>query len=103
MGDFNVNSEIMLCRFDEIPTIASVSIDTSYPWESDDKHCHRSVCGFGIMDIGGSGGCFQNVAVFIRYYVAFYALYLLIAVNSLLGTRQCGTGTLTVNGSYSRM
>ena len=66
-------------------------------------HCHKSVSGFGIVNIGRGCGRLQNVTVLISYYVAFYALYLLIPVKSFLGTRKGGTGTLTVYGSNGRV
>lgn len=53
------------------------------------------------MNIGRSSGCFQNVTVLVCYYIAFHAFDRLVAVNSLLGTREGGTGTLTVNSSDS--
>ena len=103
MRNLDVNSKIMFGLLYEISTIASVSIDASYPWKSYDKHCHKSVSGFGIVNIGRGYGRLQNVTVLISYYVAFYALYLLIPVKSFLGTRKGGTGTLTVYGSNGRV
>ena len=91
MRDLDINSKIMFGVFYEVPTIAPVGINASYPRESNDKHGYQSVCGFGVMDIGPSGGCFHNVAVLVSYYVALHTLDLLVAVNSLLGTRQCGS------------
>ncbi len=76
----------------EISTIASVSIDASYPWKSYDKHCHKSVSGFGIVNIGRGCGRLQNVTVLISYYVAFYALYLLIPVKSFFGNEEGRNG-----------
>ena len=93
MCDLYVNSKIMLALFYEISTIASVSIDASYPGKSDDKDCHKSVCRLGIMDIGRSCVYFQDISVLVCYYVMFHTFDLLIAVNSLLGTRKSGTGT----------
>ncbi len=81
MRNLDVNSKIIFGLLYEISTIASVSIDASYPWKSYDKHCHKSVSGFGIVNIGRGCGRLQNVTVLISYYVAFYALYLLIPSN----------------------
>lgn len=103
MCDLDVNSKIMLGLLNEIPAISSVGIDAPNPWERNDKHCHKSVCRFGIMDIGRSCGCLQNIAVLIRYYIALYTLNLFVSVNALLGARQRRPGTLTVNGSDGRV
>ncbi len=83
----------------EITAIASVGVYTPYPGKCDDQHCHQSVCGSGIMNIGRSSGCFQNVTVLVCYYIALHASDFPVAVNSLLGTREGGTGTLTVDSS----
>ena len=88
MRNVDVNSKIMFGLLYEISTIASVSIDASYPWKSDDKHRHKSVSGFGIVNIGRGCGRLQNVTVLISYYVAFYALYLLVPVNSFFGNEE---------------
>ncbi len=101
MCNLYVNSKIMLGLLYEITAIASVGVYTPYPGKCDDQHCHQSVCGFGIMNIGRSSGCSQNVTVLVCYYIAFHAFDRLVAVNSLLGTREGGTGTLTVNSSDS--
>lgn len=101
MCNLYVNSKIMLGLLYEITAIASVGVYTPYPRKCDDQHCHQSVCGFGIMNIGRSSGCSQNVTVLVCYYIAFHAFDRLVAVNSLLGTREGGTGTLTVNSSDS--
>ena len=88
MRNLDVNSKIIFGLLYEISTIASVSIDASYPWKSYDKHCHKSVSGFGIVNIGRGCGRLQNVTVLISYYVAFYALYLLIPVKSFFGNEE---------------
>ncbi len=85
MCNLYVNSKIMLGLLYEITAIASVCVYTPYPRKCDDQHCHQSVCGFGIMNIGWSSGCFQNVAVLIYYYVAFHAFDLLVAVKFPFG------------------
>ena len=103
MGDFNVNSEIMLCRFDEIPAISPVRIDAPYPGESHHKHCHKRVCRFGVMDIRRSCGCLQHIAVLVSYYIAFHAFDFLIAVYSFLGTGQRGTRTFAVDSPDCRL
>ncbi len=54
---FDINSKIMFGRLNEITPIAPVCIYPLYPRESNDKHCQKSVCGFGIMYIGRSSGC----------------------------------------------
>lgn len=90
----------MLYRLYEISTITSVGIDSSDPGKSHDKHSHKSICGFGIVSVGRSGGCLQYVTVLIRYYIALHALDLLIPVNSLLRTRLAGARARTVNDTY---
>ena len=67
MCNLYVNSKIMLGLLYEITAIASVGVYTPYPRKCDDQHCHQSVCGFGIMNIGRSSGCSQNVTVFVCY------------------------------------
>lgn len=103
MGDFNVNSEIMLCRFDEIPAISPVRIDAPYSGESHHKHCHKRVCRFGVMDIRRSCGCLQNITILVSYYIAFHAFDFLIAVYPFLGTGQRGTGAFTVDSPDCRL
>ncbi len=103
MGDFNVNSEIMLCRFDEIPAISPVRIDAPYSGESHHKHCHKRVCRFGVMDIRRSCGCLQNITILVSYYIAFHAFDFLIAVYPFWGTGQRGTGAFTVDSPDCRL
>ena len=101
MCNLYVNSKIMPGLLYEITAIASVGVCTPYPRKCDDQHCQQSVCGFGIMNIGRSSGCFQNVSVLVCYYIALHAFDFLVALSSLLGTREGGTGTLTVDSSDS--
>lgn len=101
MCNLNINAKIMFGSFNEISPISSVSIYTPYPWEN--EHGKKSVSGFGIMDIGPGCGCLQYIAIFIGYYIAFYALDFLIAINSFPGTGKSGSGALTVYSPYSRI
>ncbi|GEM_PF-3501450 len=99
MCDFHVNLKIMFGHLNEITVIASVGIYALYPWEGNDKHCQKGVCGFGIMDICRSCRSLQNISVLISYYIALHSFNFLVAVYSLLGTRQTRTGAFAVNGT----
>ncbi len=84
----------------EFPTITPVGIDASYPWRNNGKHCRESVCGFGIMDIGWGVEVFGMLPSFFCYHVVFHVLGFVVSVNDFWETRQSGTATLAVDGSY---
>ena len=47
----------------------------------------------------GCGGL-RHVAIFSRYYVVFHSVVFFVYINDFWETRQSGTATLAVDGSY---